>query len=598
MKHPPPTSPATNTSADLRGSGLSASARNSARTRLSAIESSDEFDTLTDLFLGEVAPRSAAGGVTAPTTQAGVEAAPVDTSTIDEPSHPATHVHEPEAHKPEAREPANRTTVSVRPVDPRSTLVECVVIGHVPVLASAWASQYAREVARASGKSVAMLRLRGGGVSVEIVDDPSRTSEPDELAMEGDVRRAMQAASRLATRWIVHADAGLEAELAADPSVRLITLLTGADEAARVAGYGAVKRLSEVLPPSGEVGPLIRVATVGVGADKAAAAGQKIVEAVRHFLGREAQQAACTDKLRSVRAPRMLFMGDMTAAPTDILQMIGDRGDEEPVTQSQVESVNEVDVNSPSSSAQMTASASEDRHETTIAGPEIEHDDGPGVPAGVAQEVTDIFAAPRVEMSGSDEDREDVDAGASITMVGEKTDAMVDSPPAAYDSGWTDRDAGQDQLQPVQAPSVRAASTSRPQSERVQPEPRAARESGENSLASRLAGMSLLAARCPSARNVEIALDERGRVHVLADGRGAEWNVNQAVADLLVASAWVEEYAGMILRDQGVGGRAALHVFVDQPKHGRRLLDSALRVHLLMGVEVDGRRGDVCVELN
>lgn len=515
------------------GNGLTPSARQSARSRLSAIESSDEFDALTDLFLGEIRSESGPSEVSAraPGNIARrASAQPAPNAAIVEPA-----------------EPVRVVSANVPRRQPTDTLVECLVIGHVPVLASAWASQYAREVARASGKPVAMVRLRSGFVSLEIVDDPSGNGLPSDLEQHtsADLGEAVRRAGAITARWIVQAEPGIESALAASPGVRLITLLTGADEAARVAGYGAVKRLSEHLPvvKPGDPAPMIRVATVGVTGDKGVAAGQKIVEAVRQFLGRDAQQAACTQRVKSARASRVLFMGENETAPVSLLEMIENAG---PPT------VHVVDQPLPEDPEAIERAAVVE--ETVVESTEdVAAEDAPS-PAARAQ--SRVFDEP------------------DACSTGNTPEPMAAQAPARNDSFFEVDVRSRSQ----QAPTLREQA---------------------RSLVSHVDGLARLSAICPVAKGVEIAMDDRGGLHVLADGRGAEWQIHQALADVLVAASWIDAYAPLVVP---IGGnmkpQAVMHLLVDQPKHAKRLLDTNVRVHLVVSVEVGGQTGTACVELN
>src|SRR5262245_60178627 len=84
----------------------------------------DEYDALTDLFLGE-AP--AARPAPAP--------------------HPATSLAEPAP----------------------AVCVEALVLGHLPVLASAWATQYARQRSVGLGGPVVLLKIRAGEATLDLV---------------------------------------------------------------------------------------------------------------------------------------------------------------------------------------------------------------------------------------------------------------------------------------------------------------------------------------------------------------------------------------------------------------------------------------------
>jgi hypothetical protein len=84
---------------------------------------------------------------------------------------------------------------------PRRTPVELLMLGHLPVLGSAWAMQYARQASSDVAAPVAMLRLRGGEISLEVVGGPEREVEPTP-----SLQAAIEAAAPLVRRWIVRVD--------------------------------------------------------------------------------------------------------------------------------------------------------------------------------------------------------------------------------------------------------------------------------------------------------------------------------------------------------------------------------------------------------
>src|SRR5690606_9778290 len=92
----------------------------------------DPYDALADLFLGDV-PNGAASRTSA---------------------------------QPEPERPAPRLTDEPRQGKP---LIECVVLGHLPVLGAPWASQYARTLAESTGAAVGVATLRGGHLTIEVV---------------------------------------------------------------------------------------------------------------------------------------------------------------------------------------------------------------------------------------------------------------------------------------------------------------------------------------------------------------------------------------------------------------------------------------------
>ena len=105
--------------------------------------------------------------------------------------------------------------------------VEAIVLGQLPVLASAWAVQYARMQSERLGRPVCLARLTEQTATVEIVGD-ARAGGPAR-----DLPDALARASARAQAWVVltELDPGDVAKL---PGVRAVTVLTGADDAAVV----------------------------------------------------------------------------------------------------------------------------------------------------------------------------------------------------------------------------------------------------------------------------------------------------------------------------------------------------------------------------
>lgn len=562
----------TDARASVGGSGLSPAARTSARARLSAMEMSDEFDSLTELFLGEVC---------APHAQARAESTAAAGTVSHAATPPAPDTHPGPAWPPKHTGAARQPGESASAAD-SAPIIEVLVIGHVPVLAAAWASQYVREVVRASGRPAAFLRVHDDHTSVVVVFPVESHAVPPEQASSLD--DALRDIAALTTRWIIQTDAVGEAQLAADPCISLITLLTGADEAARVAGYGAVKRLSEHLPPvsaSGESPAAhIRVATVGVAPEVAGSAGQRIVEAVRHFLGRDAQQAACSPKIRASRAASMVFSGPSDIDARELVQRISRH--ETPETplhamreesfRSEVEPVIEI-------RPEVTESHVDESH--VVASHEAVNpaDTRPALP--VMQPVAHSSAPTPPEplmTPPSKADDESADLPVDITPTPPTPPAPTPQPPAP-------------------GPRGRSTSSDASRNQRTPDLP----DADDNSLCGNIEGLVRLRAACPIAAGVELALDGDGQLHVIADGRGGEWRVNGAVADAMVASAWLQSHVELVapLAASLRGARhTTLHVMVDQPRQARRLLDSGVKFHLLAEVHVGESAVLFCSDLN
>jgi hypothetical protein len=116
---------------------------------------------------------------------------------------------------------------------------------------------------------------------------------------------------------------------------------------------------------------------------------------------------------------------------------------------------------------------------------------------------------------------------------------------------------------------------------------------GSPSLAEHL-GMARVPAQCPYARGVELAVDDEGALHLLAEmGRGDE-----AVRSLLTAAAWASVHAPLLrLASARLGAgpqQPMLHLFTSDARAVRHLGETGVRLHLLAAVG----GGWFCTELN
>jgi hypothetical protein len=466
----------------------------------------DDYDALTDLFLGEVGI-SRSGGPGA------VEAEPAA-----EGGAGRRGVSEAAAAPVAQAVAAPRVEGEGRAAEEAGG-IEALILGHLPVLSAAWAAQYARTIAEAEGTPVAFVQVRGGHVSVEQIGGEGGATE-----RAADLAGALERAAAVTGRWIVRADETDEPSLARLAGVRWLTLLTSADEAAVVSAYRAIKHLApqEALASAEEAsedqgrartwgewpGPAVRVAVMGAADEAADAAYGKIAAAVRTFLGRPIRRAPGAGKIHAARPARSLFTGrsDLGAA-------------------------------------------------------------------GVVEAIEALLLRRRTG------------GGAGAARVLAPAAAPVSSAvPATAGAGG------------VTAAEPRASAAGRP-------------------LARHIAGLGAVDVACPYAPGVEFAVGPEGRLHVLArreSGGGAAGAVG--VEPLLVASAWAEAH-GALLRRVVVGaggggggasevgggagtGRPVAHLFVEEPREVRGLLDTEVRVHLLATVAVGGETAWVCKDLN
>lgn len=140
--------------------------------------------------------------------------------------------------------------------------------------------------------------------------------------------------------------------------------------------------------------------------------------------------------------------------------------------------------------------------------------------------------------------------------------------------------------------------------ERSTPEAESADRAPEGSLTLHIPGLMALEARCPLAPEVELAIDEFGAMHALARAE-SHAQAARALQRLMIASSWAESNRRVLeltLRGGGsrwIGaGAPTMHVFTDQPKLWRGMLESPLKLHLLAVVDRAANPDWVCAELN
>ncbi|MGQ0626990.1 MAG: hypothetical protein ACT4PL_02680 [Phycisphaerales bacterium] len=124
-------------------------------------------------------------------------------------------------------------------------------------------------------------------------------------------------------------------------------------------------------------------------------------------------------------------------------------------------------------------------------------------------------------------------------------------------------------------------------------------------LASHVAGLTCMSARCPAAPEVEFAVDRTGRLHALAARHesGGTAESASAVESLAAAAAWAEANLAVLALTLPEGGGLVAaapvqHLFTRHAPRERRLLDSGIRVHALASVDRSRSPDWVCLELN
>lgn len=574
---PPPTTPSNSAPSTPPLPALSDGSRTDRRARrlwLNAPTNSDgfgmqseEFDALTDLFLGEV---------TRPHRHELVEStgttAPRLRLTPDEP--------EEDTETPTAVEAKPASAVMVGAA--AAPFVECLMVGNLPVLASAWASQYLREIAEASGGPIAAVRLQAGFMTIELVGEVPeavRATQPG-----ANPEHALRDAAAITRRWVVRVDPADEGHLAERGLVKLVTLLTGADEPARVGAYGSLKQLAEKVPAilkNGRPSPIIRVAIMSASDAAATVAANRLVETVRQCLGRDVQHAICSAKIKATRPSTTLFGGktDLSASLLmDMLQrVLGIEGDAAATIWDTKPTV--VETTATAALDSMDAPNIDGRSASRVMSVEQIIEDLSTEPRQIEPtDVAEATAEVRGEATGEHPVESPVEmraafAEVAIAPIAVKVDQSTPAPVSRVDD--------------VRLWATGAATADRG----AKPAP---------TLSTHGAGLQVLNMHCPYAPGVELATDSHGGLHALAMCEGANLK-STALDGLVTARAWLESHRMLLaaaLSRPLADRRPELHLFTANPRETRGLLDTDIHIHLLARVTIEGREGWYSTELN
>lgn len=497
----------------------------------------DPFDALADLFLGEFSPPRVAPTQVRRTTHVPARAG--------SPAPTAAHAAPGETGRPLTKAINDaRTNVPAPTARPRPT-VELVLCASVPPPASAWVHQYVRFVSRREAAPVAMVRLHGGHLRVELHTlegdcPPLPTPRDAATAVATALRAAMGGRLLLSLEGLADADV-----LARLPGMDL-TVLSACDEASAVAAYRRLKAIAA----EGH----------GAGAKTVAAAGQVALPAE---LSVRLIAAGCDEA-----AARRLWLRLQDACET----FLG------------------AEVILGGHMPRVGIQAGEHRRSAVV------WDQASSLSA--AEIVAAVFAEPTPNIAGlAAADVAEAERGRAWRAALHPEDDHADD--ILIDADTAETQPGADDTADIDPPQPATAN--------VPTQPAAAQRVFEHGLEAQpdasvpdlaaLLRLSPLAARCPAAPFVQLAVDERGGVHCLASSAHGG-----SIECLTAASAWAKAHTQvlalttelMIEPRQSV----ASHLFTQEPAAVRRLLDAELRVHLLAPVPADTSQRFIAVEMN
>jgi hypothetical protein len=200
------------------------------------------------------------------------------------------------ASEPAVAEAPRRTDAAGHP------RIEALILGHLPVQQSPWVMQYARDCAAQRGGPVGLLRIREGEATLDLVGSPAESAD---APAKGTLEEALVEISHRAKSLIIRADATAEPVLAASSGVDAVTMLTGADQAAVLGAYRAIKGL---VATAQDQLPGLRLAIMGSTPDKALPAAEKIQKAVESNLSIPVTVTACLARIGAGRST-LIFRG-------------------------------------------------------------------------------------------------------------------------------------------------------------------------------------------------------------------------------------------------------------------------------------------------
>jgi hypothetical protein len=270
--------------------------------------SNDPFDALADLFLG---PARAPEATSPPPLRLVSHGTSRAADAAHDPGRAGQTPGLDRLVEPKADQVTSADSRS-NPAEP--TKVEGMVLGHLPVFASAWATQYAKHAAQVTGETVALLRFTSGRASLDVYGAGASGERCS------DLKTAIHTAALASPRWMVRLPDACEPELA-EGDIDVLTLLSGADEAAVVSCYRTLKSLSGV-DRSPEAGPMSwRVAIMGSDPIKATDAARRVERAASAFLESELEIAPCVARIGSLRSA-LLFDGVTDVSWRDAIEIV------------------------------------------------------------------------------------------------------------------------------------------------------------------------------------------------------------------------------------------------------------------------------------
>jgi hypothetical protein len=419
---------------------------------------------------------------------------------------------------------------------PTRPFIEGVLLGHLPVFAAGWVTQFAKRLSDERQEPVTLIRTQGGRVEIDLIGSQGPALDS---AKPTTVSAAFASAARTSGTWILRVDEPNETTLATLDSIDRLTILTGADDVALAATYRTLKfvvtkmRSASLDLDSKPLGERLRVMVMGATDEKAAEAQDKLQGMMAAFLDTPIEIAVGPQRV----SPTLMSSLFRDAAQHDVPQLVA------------------LIRNLPRDAAPPSSRIGPNRTLPT--------------PPAIEPPIIQTARLGRIEPRAVDSAEGRHPGGEPVRMNG---------------SGRT----------AAPSPAVEQETT------RVVPAPP---QTTDLELVHHVPGLHKLPVSCPYIPEAEIAADSQGRLHLLAR-TGADRSPGDVVSRLISAAGWLADHLPLIrlalpqTRLCESADDTSLHLFTDQPKAVRRLLDGGVKVHLLASVQVGAAQAWICRELN
>lgn len=435
---------------------------------------------------------------------------------------------------------------------------EFLIVGHLPVRASLWLGPYMDAVAREHGPA-ALIRLDGEEPALHLVADDEHNAT---FAKARSLRELVLDLRHVVRRWVVRPPIGATPETLLQAGPDRLTLLTSVDQAALVHGYRVVKELVLAADHLGRPRPRVGAAVLGVDRDRADIALARLSATTGAYLDMDIPLVCALPRIDT--GPQTRGMRSFPGQPCPPLdEILGWLRSATPRVETPAPSVTPPPIPTPTP-------------------PPI-----PVLPAvAAAPPVAPVPLAPAPAFPVST----DRPTPLVLDISGAESPEVADHVPPPLPSASPPLPA----VPRTQAYAGGAQAKLYPKGfAEVEPKhPPAAREPDAAgrpvALSSYVPGLRGLPARCPDHETVELAVDDRGRLHLLAP--------ETAQQSVPVVEHWAiahRELIGLACPTEAIDPRRRpiTHLFFADPLRAAALHGSAFALHLLTTVEVDGRSG-------